>query len=248
MRVRLMTSSPTAFIMRSRRSSEMRTDFACGRACGGCAFDLPAQRFAVVPVRCGRCLRFPAGVAASPGFGYDFFGREFGDAREQRIDGGAHFRIACPLAVQKLLQDVHRLEANIHDFGARLQCAVAQLADQIFHAVGDGRKPMQADLRRRTFHRVNGAEQAIDSSAFGLRFESEQAFGHGLQMLFGLGNEKFENFVRHFAILRQVIGKRICRCERIAARLHRPTSDRSEHLADGCARGRRRETRTSSAA
>ena len=34
MRVRFMTSSPTAFIMRSRRSSEMRTDFACGKTCG----------------------------------------------------------------------------------------------------------------------------------------------------------------------------------------------------------------------
>ena len=37
MRVRLITNSPTAFIMRSSRSSEMRTDLACAAAAAGVA-------------------------------------------------------------------------------------------------------------------------------------------------------------------------------------------------------------------
>ena len=66
-----------------------------------------------------------------------------------------------------------------------------------------GGKPVQTHLRGRTLHRVHRAEQAINFVRVRMSFEREQAFGDGLQMLFGFGNEEFENFVGNFAILRK---------------------------------------------
>ena len=142
------------------------------------------------------------------GFVFDFFRCQFRDAREQRIDCGGHFRVARPLAVQEFLQHVDRLQQHVHDFGAGLQNTIAQAADQVLHAMRDRREPVQADLRGRAFHRVHRAEQAVNVVRVGIAFERQQAFGDGLQMFFGLGNEELENFVRDIAILRQAIDVR----------------------------------------
>ena len=100
MRVRLMTSSPTVFIMRSRRSSAMRTDFAdCAGAC-----DLLA-RFARDGRRRNLLMngleRFCCGDLTGDGF-FDFDRREFSDAIEQGIDAVAHLGFVCPLLMQRL--------------------------------------------------------------------------------------------------------------------------------------------------
>ena len=127
MRVRLMTSSPTAFIMRSSHSSEMRTDFACGK---GLRRSRPRARRNRHRSSRGR---FHDGRA----FGFadigahqfrNFFRREIRDAREKRIDRRGHFGIARPLPVEKFLQDIDGLQKQVDDFGAGLQRAVAQAA------------------------------------------------------------------------------------------------------------------------
>ena len=146
------------------------------------------------------------------GFGFahffrDLFGREFRDAREQRIDRSGHFGVARPLAMQKLFQHVHGLQAHVHDFGAGLQRAVAQAADQVLHAMRDRGKPVQAHLRGGAFYRVHRAEQAIDFVRVRIPLEREQAFGDRLQMLLGFGNEEFEHFVGDFAILREPVAR-----------------------------------------
>ncbi len=64
---------------------------------------------------------------------------------------------------------------------------------------------MQSDLRGGAFYRVHGAEEAVDIFRIGIGFEREQAFGDGLEMLFGFGNEKFQDFGRDIAILRQMV-------------------------------------------
>jgi len=39
-----------------------------------------------------------------------------------------------------------------------------------------------------------------------IRFERQQAFRHRLQVLFSLRDKKIENFVRHVAVGRQLVG------------------------------------------
>ncbi len=136
------------------------------------------------------------------------FGSEFHDAREERVDCRGHFGVTRPLAVQKLLEHVHGFEANVDDFGVRLNHSVAQVAKQVFDAMGDRRNAMEADLRRRSFHRMHRAEQAVDVVGIRIGFESQQAFRHGLQVLFGFRYEEFENFVGDVSIRRQRRGKR----------------------------------------
>ena len=136
------------------------------------------------------------------------FGREFRDAREQRINRGGHFGIARPLAVEKLLEHIHGLEEQVHDFGAGLQRAIAQASDQIFDAMGHRGEPVQTDLRGGAFYGVHRAEQAIDVVRVGIPLEREQAFGDRLQMFLGFGNEELEHFVGDFAILREAVHER----------------------------------------
>ena len=146
MRVRLMTSSPTAFIMRSRRSREMRTDLACGNASGA------GRRFsrAATPVSAVAASVLLAGADCGWRGFFGFFGSEFSDLRQERIHGGAHFVVAGPLAVQEFLQDIYGLQANVHDIGAGLQDAIAQAADEIFNAMRNSGEPMQIRLARRS--------------------------------------------------------------------------------------------------
>ena len=134
-------------------------------------------------------------------------GSEFHDTREQRIDCRSHFGVTRPLPLQKLLEHVHGFEANIDDFGVRLNHSVAQVAKQVFNAMGHRGDAMEADLRRRPFHRMHRAEQAVDVVRIRIGFESQQAFRHGLQVLFGFRYEEFENFVRDVSICRQRRGK-----------------------------------------
>ncbi len=151
-------------------------------------------------------LRWLRGLSGSCFLG-GFFRGQFRDLREQRIYRRAHFVVARPLPVQEFFQDVHGFQADIDDIRARFQHAIAQVADQIFDAMRDGRKTMQAHLRGRALYRVHRAEQAIDVFRVGIGFEREQTFRHGLQVLFGFGNEKFQDFVRNFAILRQMVNE-----------------------------------------
>ena len=81
----------------------MRTDLAWGNASGA------GRRFsgAAIPVSAvaASVLLDGRGLAWRGFFG--FFGREFGDLREERIYGGAHFVVTGPLAVQEFFQDVY---------------------------------------------------------------------------------------------------------------------------------------------
>ena len=103
-----------------------------------------------------------------------------GDSRQQQIHCRAHFQIARPLAVQKFLQNVHRLQADVHNFSAGVQRTVAQLADQILDAMRHRRQPVQSNLRRRTFNGVHRPEQAINLFEVRTSLQSEQTFGDGL--------------------------------------------------------------------
>ncbi len=90
-RVRLMTSSPTAFIIRSSRSSEMRTDLACGRACAATGRVAAESGLGVSVVSEHDAASSPdASSARFPGC---LFGRELGNAREERINFCRHFGI-----------------------------------------------------------------------------------------------------------------------------------------------------------
>ena len=105
---------------------------------------------------------------------------------------------------------------------------------------------MQSDLRGGAFHRVHGAEKAVDIFRVGIGFEREQTFGDGLQVLFGFGNEKFEDFRGHFAILRQMIDKRVREAAR-RQRVLRPRLQR-RRLREQRARRAGPETQTNIAA
>jgi hypothetical protein len=74
--------------------------------------------------------------------------------------------------------------------------------------MGHSGKPMQTHLRGRTLYGVHRAEEAINVVRVGMSFEGEKAFGYGLQMLFGFGNEKLKHLVGHFTILRQGVRER----------------------------------------
>ena len=126
--------------------------------------------------------------------------RKFGDAAEQGIDAGAHFGFVGPLAMQSLLEDVDGFEADVDDGGRRIDFAVAEAADQVFDAMGDGAEALQADLRGRTFYRVNGAEETIDLFGIVVAFERDQAVADDLQMLFGFGLEEFQDFGADFVV------------------------------------------------
>src|SRR5580658_4340236 len=108
MRVRFITSSPTAFIMRSRRSREIRTDFACGRTCGAAEEATLAAGSLTDSFRC---------------FLISFFRRQFFDPGEQRIDSAAHLRIALPLPLKEFFQHVYRLQADVDKVCVRPQMA-----------------------------------------------------------------------------------------------------------------------------
>ena len=139
MRVRLMTSSPTAFIMRSRRSSEMRTDFTC-RTCTDFAADLhfgllPELQSSSLPV--SRQPGIPSAVTLS--VSSRSTRSKFRDSPEQGTTAAAEFRISSAHCLcSNLLQNVDGLEAQIHN-GSAMGCnlSFAQPSDQILHAMRD---------------------------------------------------------------------------------------------------------------
>src|SRR5690242_20965475 len=55
---------------------------------------------------------------------------------------------------------------------------------------------------------MHRAEEAINVVRIGMSLQSEQALGHGLQMLFGFGNEELKDLIGHLTILRQRVRKR----------------------------------------
>ena len=110
-----------------------------------------------------------------------------------------------PLLVQRFLQDVDGFEANVDDGGRRFDLAIAQTADQIFDAMGDGAEALQSDLSRGAFDRVNRAEKSIDLFGIVVAFQRNQAIADDLQMLFGFRLEKFQNLRGDFVIRGQHI-------------------------------------------
>ena len=66
--------------------------------------------------------------------------------------------------------------------------------------MGNRAEPAKADLRGRTFDGMNGAEKAIDFFRIVVAFERKQAIADDLEMLFGFGLEKFQDFVRDFIV------------------------------------------------
>ncbi len=101
---------------------------------------------------------------------------------------------------------------------------------------------METDLRGRTFYGVHRTEEAINVVRIGMAFEGQQAFGYGLQMLFGFGNEKFKDLIGHFTILRQRVRERSGRENR---RDRLALAHGFDALIRGCFSGRRRRKRES---
>ena len=198
MRVRLMTSSPTVFIMRSRRSSAIRTDFVLALGAE------PACRQLCVNDRLVVAAATSISVAdASERDSFVLFGlerRELGDTAEQRIDTVAHFGFIGPLVVQSFLEDVDGFKANVNDGRRGFDLAVAQAADQIFYSMSDGAEAFETDLRSGAFHRVNGAEKAIDLFGIVITFERNQAIADDLKMFLRFRAKEFENFGTDFVV------------------------------------------------
>ena len=103
--------------------------------------------------------------------------------------------------MQQLLERVHCVEAQIHNLGARLQAAVAHAPDQFFHAMRYDGAAVHSDLRGRAFHRVHRAEQPVDIFGVRIALERQQAFGYGLEMFLGFGDENFEHLCGNIAVL-----------------------------------------------
>jgi len=135
---------------------------------------------------------------------FGFRGRQAGDAGQQRLDRRLHRRFVGPLAIEELLERVHRLQADVHDLGAGPQDTVAQAADQVLGAVRDQRDALQPYLRRRALDGVHGAEQAVDVLGVGIRLERQQALGDRLQMLLRFGDEEFQDLGGNIAVRGQV--------------------------------------------
>src|SRR5215472_6842318 len=123
-------------------------------------------------------------------FFFHFLRSQRCDFAEQGIDALAHFGFVGPLAMKRFLEDVHRFQADVHDRWRRMQFTVAQTTDEIFDAVRDAAKTLEADLGGRTFDGVNGAEEPVDVFRIVVAFEREQAVTDDLQVLFGFGLEE----------------------------------------------------------
>ncbi|HXM88440.1 MAG TPA: hypothetical protein VN916_03250, partial [Candidatus Acidoferrum sp.] len=136
---------------------------------------------------------------AGNGF-FNFDGGEFRDAIEQGIDAVAHLGFVGPLLVERFLEDVDGLEANIDDGGRRLNFSVAQAANQILNAMRDRAKPLQSDLSCRSLDRVDRAEQAIDLFGIVVAFQRDQAIADDLKMLFGFRLEELQNLGTDFIV------------------------------------------------
>ena len=87
---------------------------------------------------------------------------KFRNSPQQGVDSGAHLGFVSPLPMKRLLQNVYRLKAQIHNSRRRLDFAVTQTANQILDAVRDATEPLQPHLRRRTLYGVNCAKQLVD--------------------------------------------------------------------------------------
>ena len=95
-------------------------------------------------------------------FLFFFHGHKARDARKQSLDRRLHGRVVGPLVVEKLLERIYRVKANVDNLSAGAQLPFAQTANQIFRAMRHVGYPMQADLRRRSLYRVHGAQQPVD--------------------------------------------------------------------------------------
>src|SRR4029077_6880555 len=125
------------------------------------------------------------------------------DASQQGIDPRPHIHFVRPLPVERLLQNVHRLQAQIHHRRRGFQFSLAQAPDQILDAVSNRSQSLQPDLRRRTLDGVNGAKQFVDLFRIVVAFQRNQAVTDDLKVLFRLRLEEFKNFVRNFVVRRQ---------------------------------------------
>src|SRR5262249_21796072 len=125
---------------------------------------------------------------------FRFEGSVLRDAAEQGIDPSAHFRLLGPLAVQRFLEDIDGLEANVDDGRRRLDFPIPDAADQILNAMRNTPEALEADLRRGTLDGVNRAEKLVDFVGVIVAFERDEAVADDLQVLFGFGLEELENF------------------------------------------------------
>ena len=107
--------------------------------------------------------------------------------------------------MQRFLQYVDRFQANIDDHRRRFNFSVAQTADKIFDAMGNGAEAFQADLSRRAFQRVDGAEKLVNFFGIIVALQRNQTIADDLQMLFSLWLEKLQNFVGNVIVGRQEI-------------------------------------------
>ena len=64
----------------------------------------------------------------------------------------------------------------------------------------DAAQPLEAHLRRGSFHRVNRAEQTVDLFGIVVAFQRKQAIADDLQVLFGFRLEELQNLVGHFVV------------------------------------------------
>ena len=162
MRVRLMTSSPTVFIMRSRRDKRNAHGFRSG--CRG-VFFLPALRY---------------GAAAQSARASDSMGAPF--AATSAVTGASSASIGATSAMRLSRESTPvRISASSAHCLCRvffrtstdsrqrsMTCGSGSIspsrkpADQIFDAMSDGAKSLEADLRGGTLYRVNGAEKFVD--------------------------------------------------------------------------------------
>ena len=139
-----------------------------------------------------------------------FRGHKARDTRKQSLDGRLHGRIVGPLVVEKLLERIHRVKANVDNLSAGAQLAFAQTANQIFCAVRHVRYPMQPDLRRRSLDRVHRAQEPVDLLGAGIGLQREQAMRYHLQMLFRFWNKKFQDLGGNFTVRRQGLVWNLC--------------------------------------
>ena len=119
------------------------------------------------------------------------------------MNSGLHGAFIKPLPVEKLLQYIHGFQADVYDFSAGAQSSIAQATNQIFSTMSHAGNPLQPNLRRRTFHGVHGAKQAIDFVRAGIGFQRKQAIGDHLKMLFCFGHKEFKDLSGNIAIVRQ---------------------------------------------
>ena len=105
--------------------------------------------------------------------------------------------------MERFLQRVNGLQANIDNHRRGFNFAVAQTADKIFDAMSNGAEAFQTHLSRRAFQRVNSTEKLVNFFGIVVALQRNQAIADNLQMLLGLWLEKFQNLVGDVIVRRQ---------------------------------------------